>query len=165
MRVTHLQSGAALVVGLILLLAITLAAISGINTASLELIMAGNEQYHSRAFHAAESGIEAAWNNNDGFSLSSDYSLNTPAPTGTGNDTFTYTISRPNGGNLDPSPAGYSAGYFGAIYFTISSTGFSERSSSATNQQELVQVVRTQDEFSTKDCGTDDLYNSTASTC
>jgi type IV pilus assembly protein PilX len=54
------QRGAALVVGLILLLVLTLLAISGMTTASLELQMAGNEQYQERAFQAADAGIEQA---------------------------------------------------------------------------------------------------------
>jgi len=54
------QQGAALVVGLILLLVLTLLAISGMTTASLELQMAGNEQYQERAFQAADAGIEQA---------------------------------------------------------------------------------------------------------
>jgi type IV pilus assembly protein PilX len=54
------QNGAALVVGLILLLVLTLLAISGMTTASLELQMAGNEQYQERAFQAADAGIEQA---------------------------------------------------------------------------------------------------------
>ena len=54
------QRGAALVVGLILLLVLTLLAISGMTTASLELLMAGNEQYRERAFQAADAGVEQA---------------------------------------------------------------------------------------------------------
>jgi type IV pilus assembly protein PilX len=54
------QQGAALVVGLILLLVLTLLAISGMTTASLELQMAANEQYQERAFQAADAGIEQA---------------------------------------------------------------------------------------------------------
>lgn len=54
------QQGAALVVGLILLLVLTLLAISGMTTASLELQMAGNEQYQERAFQFADAGIEQA---------------------------------------------------------------------------------------------------------
>jgi len=54
------QRGAALVVGLLLLLVITLLAITGMTTASLELQMAGNEQYQERAFQAAEAAIERA---------------------------------------------------------------------------------------------------------
>lgn len=52
------QRGAALVVGLILLLVLTLLAVTGMNTASTELIMAGNEQHQENAFQAAEMGIE-----------------------------------------------------------------------------------------------------------
>ena len=54
------QSGAALVVGLLLLLVLTILAISGMTTASLELQMAGNEQYQERAFQSAEAGFEQA---------------------------------------------------------------------------------------------------------
>src|SRR5258706_11270064 len=52
------ERGAALVIGLILLLMLTLLAVSGMNSASLEFIMAGNEQYRANAFQAAEAGIE-----------------------------------------------------------------------------------------------------------
>jgi type IV pilus assembly protein PilX len=54
------ERGAALVVGLILLLVLTLLAISGVTTAALELQMAGNQQYQERAFQAADAGIEQA---------------------------------------------------------------------------------------------------------
>ncbi len=54
------QRGAALVVGLILLLVLTVLAISGMTTAALQLTMAGNEQYQERAFQFADAGIEQA---------------------------------------------------------------------------------------------------------
>ena len=54
------QQGAALVVGLILLVVITVLAISGMNTATTELAMARNDQNYENAFQAAESGIEQA---------------------------------------------------------------------------------------------------------
>jgi type IV pilus assembly protein PilX len=54
------QRGAALVVGLLLLVVLTMLAISGMATASLELRMAGNEQYRKRAFQAADAAIERA---------------------------------------------------------------------------------------------------------
>lgn len=59
-RQRRAQSGAALVVGLLLLLVLTLLAISGMTTASLELQMAGNDQYQERAFQMADAGIEQA---------------------------------------------------------------------------------------------------------
>lgn len=54
------QQGAALVVGLVLLLIMTVLGVSGMNTATLELIMAGNAEVQQEAFQAAETGINAA---------------------------------------------------------------------------------------------------------
>lgn len=54
------QDGAALVVGLILLVVITVLAISGMNTATTELAMARNDQNYENAFQAAETGLENA---------------------------------------------------------------------------------------------------------
>jgi type IV pilus assembly protein PilX len=56
----HKQNGAALVVGLILLVVITVLAISGMNTATTELAMARNDQNYENAFQAAETGLAAA---------------------------------------------------------------------------------------------------------
>ncbi|MEM7083568.1 MAG: PilX N-terminal domain-containing pilus assembly protein, partial [Pseudomonadota bacterium] len=53
------QQGAALVVGLILLLILTVFAVSGMSTATLELVLAGNTQFTENAFQASESAIEA----------------------------------------------------------------------------------------------------------
>ncbi len=58
------QTGAALVVGLILLVVITVLAISGMNTATTELAMARNDQNYENAFQAAESGLAAALGQN-----------------------------------------------------------------------------------------------------
>ena len=54
------QNGAALVVGLLLLVVITVLAISGMNTATTELAMARNDQNYENAFQAAETGLETA---------------------------------------------------------------------------------------------------------
>ena len=53
------QRGAALVIGLILLVVITLLAVVGMNIANTELASATSEQLRLRAFNAAETGIEA----------------------------------------------------------------------------------------------------------
>jgi len=53
------QNGAALVVGLVLLVVITVLAISGMNTATTELAMARNDQNYENAFQAAETGLES----------------------------------------------------------------------------------------------------------
>ena len=54
------QQGAALVVGLLLLVVITVLAISGMNTATTELALARNDQAYENAFQAAETGLETA---------------------------------------------------------------------------------------------------------
>ncbi len=54
------QTGAALVVGLVLLVVVTVLAISGMNTATTELAMARNDQNYENAFQAAETGLEEA---------------------------------------------------------------------------------------------------------
>ena len=54
------QDGAALVVGLVLLVVVTVLAVSGMNTATTELAMARNDQNYENAFQAAETGLENA---------------------------------------------------------------------------------------------------------
>lgn len=54
------QDGAALVVGLVLLVVVTVLAISGMNTATTELAMARNDLNYENAFQAAENGLENA---------------------------------------------------------------------------------------------------------
>jgi type IV pilus assembly protein PilX len=54
------QRGAALVVGLVLLVVVTVLAISGMNTATTELAIARNDQNFENAFQAAETGLEMA---------------------------------------------------------------------------------------------------------
>jgi len=57
------QRGAALVVGLILLLVLTVLGVSTMSTASLELAMAGNDQWAENAFQLAETGADTMANN------------------------------------------------------------------------------------------------------
>jgi len=60
MTLYNKQQGAALIVGLVLLVVITVLAISGMNTATTELAMARNDQNYENAFQAAETGLEQA---------------------------------------------------------------------------------------------------------
>jgi type IV pilus assembly protein PilX len=53
------QRGAALVIGLLLLVVLTVLAVSGMSTATMELAMAGNNQHSNRAFEAASSVLES----------------------------------------------------------------------------------------------------------
>lgn len=59
------QRGAALIVSLILLMVLTVLAISTMRGASLGLLMAGNVQYRENAFQLAQTGIEAVLRRGD----------------------------------------------------------------------------------------------------
>lgn len=54
------QQGAVLIVGLLLLVVITVLAVSGMNTATTELAMARNDQTYENVFQSAEKGLENA---------------------------------------------------------------------------------------------------------
>jgi Tfp pilus assembly protein PilX len=74
------QTGAALIVSLVLLLVLTVLAISTMNTAGLELAMAGNTQYSENAFQLAETGIDINIQNiNNGAVLPAPGVANCPA--------------------------------------------------------------------------------------
>jgi type IV pilus assembly protein PilX len=54
------QTGATLIVCLVLLLVLTVVGVSGMNTATMEVAMAANTQFQQDAFQLAEDGIEMA---------------------------------------------------------------------------------------------------------
>lgn len=54
------QQGAALIIGLLLMVVITVLAVSGMSTATTELAMARNDQTYETAFQLAERGLESA---------------------------------------------------------------------------------------------------------
>ena len=58
-QISRNQRGAALVVGLLLLLALTLIGVTNMGMNSMELRMASNAQNKAHAFQAAETGLEA----------------------------------------------------------------------------------------------------------
>jgi len=59
------QAGAALIVGLVLLMVLTVLAVSAMRTATLDLTMASNAQFRENAFQLAESGLQATLRNVD----------------------------------------------------------------------------------------------------
>lgn len=132
------QRGAALVIGLMLLLVLTLLAISGMNTATVELQMAGNQQYGQNAFQAAETGIEQAMAGNTA-NTNSATTVSVTAIDGSSTDTYESTTSfeAPNGITAVPS-GGFSMGSgtsFSAYHFDVTSTGTSARNARAVNTQ------------------------------
>lgn len=142
------QRGAALVIGLILLLVLTILAISGMSTATLELRMAGNKQFQERAFEAAEVGIERAMNSglyNTGVATACpgngcpddnndipNSALRDGAP-----DTFEYTMTfDSNTGSTIVPGGGFSLGTgLQAYHFVVESTGESGRGAESQNVQ------------------------------
>jgi type IV pilus assembly protein PilX len=118
------QRGAALAIGLILLLVLTVLAVSGMNTASMELVMAGNEQFRQRASRASETGIELAL-----ADLRTVKQTDPVAPiarpiTGVPTDTATTTTQYMGD---DLNIPGFSAGKFVGIHYQIVSAGTSSR--------------------------------------
>lgn len=127
------QSGAALVIGLVLLVVLTLLAVSSMNSASLEFIMAGNEQYRSNAFQAAEVGIEqtmfqGTWSTTDPDGKPYGPGLN-------GNDTWATVVNQPVGMAVQGPPYNYDIERFKTFHFEIVSTGTSTRGANAVNTQ------------------------------
>lgn len=127
------QQGAALVIGLVLLLVLTLLAVTGMNTASSELLMAGNEQFRQNAFQASETGIERALSALPTIPQSGTPVVlaNQPVP-GSTSDEFT-TSSRYVGDDLNLP--GFSAGKFVGFHYEITSTGTSARNANSRQAQ------------------------------
>jgi len=156
------QSGAALVVGLLLLLVLTILAISGMTTATLELQMAGNEQYQERAFQAAEAGVEQAitagvysttkttgnYKDPNGLDPTPIRGQGQPIqnctePAGAGlSEQCEYHLRFDQNSGTSPVPGGgYSLGTgFQAYHFVVDSHGTSDRGAASDHQQSFYVV-------------------------
>ena len=117
------QQGAALVVGLILLVVLTILAVSGVFTANMELRMVRNTQSQERAFQAAEVAVEDALANPV---LSTSAAFN-QAPTAVPNaagDTYSYQLQFVGQTPLGTGMTGFSIGSaFLAYHFQVDATG------------------------------------------
>ena len=133
------QRGAALVVGLVLLLVLTILGISTLRTASMELLMAGNTQFKDNAFQLAESGIEnqlAQIASGAVGLLPIDNWQQTvgPLPIAELNGDYSITNRYLNDGTL--STCG-SVGVFSAYHFEVEADGDAERDAESTQSQGL----------------------------
>jgi len=146
-RAQH-QSGAALVVGLILLMVLTLLAISGMNSATLELQMAGNAQYTENAFQASETGVEEALREARVLGVNTanvDPEKILDVPGSTTDDYKILTRHNPDNGVTNVPSGGFSMGVgkgFSAYHFDITSTGTSSRDSTQTHVQGFYVVAQ-----------------------
>jgi Tfp pilus assembly protein PilX len=136
--IRHAQ-GAALVIALLLLVVLTLLAVSGMNSASVEFVMAGNDQFHENAFQASETGIQAAI---------AAAALNPSAPVAvlagavpnSTTDSYTANIVPQLAGASQPAIWGNSWNSFSTYHFEIQSTGNSLRASTALHNQGVAVV-------------------------
>lgn len=126
------QHGAALVIGLLLLLVLTILAVSGMNSASLEFVMAGNEQYRANAFSAAEAGIERTLDAGTFNPAVVTQNFNGAA---TATDNWASVVNTQLGGNPLPALWGNSWNSFATYHFEIISTGTAVRNATAINTQ------------------------------
>jgi type IV pilus assembly protein PilX len=117
------QQGAALVVGLILLLVLTILAVSGVFTSTMELRMVRNTQSQERAFQAAEVAIEDALAN-PVLSTSAAFSQGDTAVPNSDPDTYSYELQFVGQAPLGTGMTGYSIGSaFQTYHFEVEATG------------------------------------------
>ena len=137
---TFRQRGASLIIGLILLLVLSVLAVSTMGSASLELAMTGNRQFGENAFQMAETGVERSINSGP---------FNTSVPTvlpltavadpsgrqfGTFQATTQFQVDTP------PPAGGFSLGNgsgFRAYHFQTQSDGASARNAAERHTQEF----------------------------
>lgn len=117
------QQGAALVVGLILLLVLTILAVSGVFTSNMELRMVRNTQSQERAFQAAEVAIEDALAN-PVLSTSVGFNQGTTAVPNSDPDTYTYQLQFVGQTPLGTGMTGFSIGSaFQSYHFQVQANG------------------------------------------
>jgi type IV pilus assembly protein PilX len=131
------QHGAALVVGLLLLVVITILAISGMNTATTELAMARNDQNFENAFQAAEAGLENALaQGNFNTTLAANLVQNITA-----NESYSTTIQFENATIVPDMAFSLGAGSGVAAYhFLATSTAESRRLPGSTTDRDSAAV-------------------------
>jgi type IV pilus assembly protein PilX len=134
------QQGAALVVGLILLLVLTILAVSGVFTSTMELRMVRNTQSQERAFQAAEVAIEDALAN-PVLSTSAGFSQGATAVPNSAPDTYTYQLQFVGQTPLGTGMTGYSIGSaFQSYHFQVQAAGTGPDSAVADHTQSFYVV-------------------------
>jgi type IV pilus assembly protein PilX len=117
------QQGAALVIGLVLLVVLTILAVSGVFTSTMELRMVRNTQSQERSFQAAEVAIEDALAN-PVLSTSAPFTQATTAVPNAPGDTYSYQLQFVGQAPLGTGMTGYSIGTaFQTYHFQIDATG------------------------------------------
>lgn len=137
------ERGTALIMSLVILMILTILGITAMSTASLEEKMSGNTQESTRAFEAAESGLNDAMNTAGGLDLNTSYSLPKTLPT------FPYDNGKSGNATVTTwfvqfSPPKRGSGYgsnFDAANFEQASTGTTIVGAKAVVHQGVAQIV------------------------
>jgi Tfp pilus assembly protein PilX len=146
------QSGAALVIALIMMVVLTLIGLASIFTSTFEMKISGNKKGSTDAFYAADSGAQVVTANALNFSSTHSNPYNpfadntNPNPTNPTNAQAAITYN----GSQQGAPRGYgiSATQFQFEYFLIASTGTDQTDSSlvpstCTVQEKVVRLIPT----------------------
>jgi type IV pilus assembly protein PilX len=141
------ERGAALVIGLILLLILTILAVSGVVTSTSELRMVANQQQQERAFQAAEVAIERALTTSIASTSTTTTVARTEITPGA-DDTEEYEYRLRPVGEFQPpasAPTGaFSAGVgLAAFHFEVTSSGFAPGDAVSDHTQGFYVIVNT----------------------
>ena len=142
------QRGAALVVGLLMLVALTLIGITTMGMNSMELRMASNAQNKSNAFQAAEAGIEVGLSDTDAETITTAQAITAPTlvnATATVNSTFVGLIpGRGSGFTSGVACPGSSPERTRCAHFQITSVGQHLQSNASSTQVQGFYVLAPQ---------------------
>ena len=151
-RIIRDQSGAALVIALLMMVTLTLIGLGSIFTSTFEIKVAGNKRGSTDAFYAADSGVQVLLANIKNFDLPGKYTdnkFNPFADPGNPNPTQVkatiYHIPEQYGA---PRAAGVSATHFEFLYFHIHTAGqdqteLSSVKSTCSIEEKVVRLVPT----------------------
>ena len=120
------ESGAALVIALIMIIVMTLIVLAASFTSIFEIKLAGNKRGSTNAFFAADSGVQVVVADSANFDLPGKYDVNgkyhySSNPNPTNADIIIYHNSTQTGA---PRGMGFSAtGNYGFMHYLIESTG------------------------------------------
>ena len=134
------QRGAVLIVGLILLMVITVLGISSMHTATLEVTMAGNTQFHQEAFQAADTGIDISIAQRNFTTVAPAILPVTPLDDGSYDTQAVSTFMENTPVPDDAFSMGVNAGSVQAFHFDISAVGRGPSNAVATHNQSFYVV-------------------------
>lgn len=134
------QHGAALVVGLILMLVLTILGVSGMSVSIFGLTMASNAQYQQNAFQAGETGIDIAMDRRNFTTNAPTVVPVTPLGDGTYTTTATTTFSENTPVPDRAFSMGEDTGAVQAYHFNIVARGTGPDNASSTQTQSFYVV-------------------------